>query len=179
MYTMTPGDKGFDKSGPTIGIGVDLGSKDLAYLKSLGVDPTLVNKLSPYLGRRGHDAYNFVAKNSMKLSDREAKALNDSVHDREFRTLADKFDAASKVGPFRKLPRDTQTAIGSLYLQYGTSDPAVSTPIYWRQITSGDWNGAHQNLMKFGDAYGKRREKEAERLMNDIRSGALPRPAAK
>lgn len=166
-----------ERSGATIGKGVDLGQQDLAYLKSLNLDPRLVARLSPYLGVKGPAAVSFVAARPLKLSDAELNALNDAVRDRELRTLAAKYDAASQVGPFHKLPRDTQTAITSLYFQHGAGDPQKNTPDYWRQITTGDWEGAYGNLMDFGDQYGPRRRREAERLRNDIRSGRLPRRA--
>lgn len=166
-----------ERSGATIGKGVDLGQQDLAYLKSLNLDPPLVARLSPYLGVKGPAALSFVAARPLTLSDAELDALNGAVRDRELRSLAAKYDAASQVGAFHKLPRDTQTAITSLYFQYGTGEPHVSTPKYWQQITTGDWEGAHGNLLDFGDRYPDRRKLEAERLRNDIRSGRLPRRA--
>ena len=167
-------------SGPTIGVGVDLGRKDIAYLSSLNLQPTLVARLSPYLGKQRQDALAFVNAKPLALSDQEVRALNSAVQDREFRKLAAKYDAASQVGPFRKLPRDTQTAIGSLYFQYGTDAPDKAAPNYWRQITTGDWEAAHGNLMDFKDGSPDRRRLEAARLWNDIRAGKLPRrPQAK
>jgi hypothetical protein len=165
-------------SGPTIGVGVDLGRKDVAYLKSLGLAPAMIARLTPYLGKRREAALAFVDANPLELSQQECEALNSAVQDRELRKLALKFDAASQVGPFHKLPRDTQTAIGSLYFQYGTDAPEKAAPDYWRQITTGDWNGAHDNLMTFGDDHPSRRKLEAARLRNDIRSGRLPRGPA-
>jgi len=129
------------KSGATIGKGVDLGQQDLAYLKSLNLEPGLTARLSPYLGVKGPGAPSFVAEHPLQLSEAELDALNGAVQDRELRSLAAKYDAASQVGPFHKLPRDTQTAIASLYFQYGTAAPEKRTPNYWRQITMGDWEG--------------------------------------
>jgi len=166
-----------ERSGATIGKGVDLGQQDLAYLKSLNLDPRLAARLSPYLGVKGPAALSFVAAHPLMLSDAELDTLNGAVRDRELRGLAAKYDAASQVGPFHKLPRDTQTAITSLYFQYGTGEPHASTPKYWRQITTGDWEGAYGNLMDFRDQYGPRRVAEAQRLKNDMRSGRLPRRA--
>lgn len=162
------------QSGATIGKGVDLGQQSLAYLKSLNLEPGLTARLSPYLGVKGPGATLDVAKHPLQLSEAELDALNGAVQDRELRSLAAKYDAASQVGPFHELPRDTQTAIASLYFQYGTAAPEKRTPGYWRQITMGDWEGAYRNLMDFKDQYGARRKREAERLRNDIRSGRLP-----
>jgi hypothetical protein len=55
--------------------------------------------------------------------------------------------------------------------------PEKRAPDYWRQITTGDWEGAYGNLMDFKDQHGERRRADAQRLNNDIRSGRLPRPA--
>ncbi|MET0273565.1 MAG: pesticin C-terminus-like muramidase [Phenylobacterium sp.] len=164
-----------DKSGPTIGIGVDLGGKDVAYLKSLGLDANLVTRLTPYLGKRGASALDFVEKNPLALSDPELNALNSAVQDQELNRLVAKYDAASKIGPFRSLPKNTQTAIASLYFQHGTYAPEQAAPNYWRQITSGDWKGAHSNLQNFGDHYGPRRLLEAKLLQKDIEAGRLRR----
>lgn len=71
---------------------------------------------------------------------------------------------------------DWQTAITSLYFQYGTADPAKRTPNYWRQITTGDWDGAYANLMDFKDKYGPRRWDEAALLKVEAQAGRLPRP---
>lgn len=173
MYV--PDDKGRGHSGPTIGIGVDLGQKDLAYMKSLGLDPRLVARLTPYLGMKNDPARAFVKDHPLVLSDQDADTLTKAVQDKEFNALASKFDAASQVGAFRTLPRNTQTAIASLYYQYGTGDPAHSTPDYWRQITSGDWNGAYHNLLNFGDGSDFRRQAESKRLLGDIQAGTLPK----
>ncbi|MBI1199964.1 MAG: pesticin [Phenylobacterium sp.] len=163
-------------SGPTIGVGVDLGRKDTAYLRALGLRPELVDQLAPYTGKRRDVALQYVQENPLVLSEQDYKSLNAAVQDRELRKLASKFDAVSQVGPFSKLPRDTQTAIGSLYFQYGTDAPDKAAPNFWRQITAGDWDGAYHNLKKFGDAYQPRRDKEAGRLVYDILSANLPRP---
>lgn len=163
------------RSGPTIGVGVDLGEKDVAYFSALGLSPALIGRLAPYMGKRGAEALAFVNANPLELAADELTLLNEAVQDHELRQLAEKFDAASQVGPFHRLPRDTQTAIASLYFQYGAAAPAKRTPNYWRQITTGDWEGAHANLMDFKDRYEERRKLEAGLLMNDMQSGSLPR----
>lgn len=160
-------------SGPTIGLGVDLGGKDVAYLRSLKLAASLEALLTPYLGRKGLDAYRFVQDHPLELTPPQLAALDAAVQRREFTALAAKFDAASRIGPFRGLPRLTQTAIASLYFQYGSGDPARKTPRFWRQITTGDWDGAHRELLGFGDAFASRRRREAALLWQDIRSGRL------
>jgi hypothetical protein len=125
---------------------------------------------------RGTPALTYVKAHPLEISASEAQTLSDAVRDLELGKLAKKFDGASQVGPFHELPRDTQTAIASLYYQYGTDAPDRAAPHYWRQITTGDWNGAYRNLLDFGDDYGPRRIEESKRLLKDIQSGRLPRP---
>jgi hypothetical protein len=38
------------------------------------------------------------------------------------------------------------------------------TPTFWRQITTGDWQEAYQNLRNFGDSYPTRRREETRKL---------------
>ena len=57
--------------------------------------------------------------------------------------------------------------------QYG---PYLSrrTPIYWSQVTRGEWGAAVQNLNHFGDAYPTRRQAEGRLIQGDITGGQLP-----
>jgi hypothetical protein len=59
--------------------------------------------------------------------------------------------------------------------QYGTNLPD-RTPNFWNQVTNGQWQAAHDNLMDFGDSFGPRRRLEAGLLLNAINSGSLPQP---
>jgi hypothetical protein len=161
-------------SGPTIGIGVDFGSKDSAYLTSLGLRPELVDRLTPYLGKKRDHALGFVKANPLSLDEAELDALNGAVQDRELKKLAARYNEASRVGPFSSLPKATQTAIASLYFQYGTDAPDKAAPNYWHQITTGEWEGAYRNLRAFGDVYRTRRGLEADKLKEDIDAGRLP-----
>jgi hypothetical protein len=58
--------------------------------------------------------------------------------------------------------------------QYGNL--ASRTPNFWQQVTTGQWQDAHGNLMDFQDDHKSRREEEARLLASDIRSGLLPAP---
>lgn len=174
MYLPEKGGVVIGKSGPTIGKGVDLGQRNLAGLKSLRLSPATEAKLTPYLGRKGEPAAAFVKANPLVLADDELEELNGAVRKQELDQLERNYDAASQVGPFHKLPRNTQTAIASVYFQYGTADPAKGAPNYWRQVTTGDWDGAYRNLRAFGDDHQKRRDFEADILLGDMKAGSLP-----
>ncbi|MBC6982128.1 pesticin C-terminus-like muramidase [Caulobacter sp. 17J80-11] len=180
MYVPTVKDRpdlALENSGPTIGAGVDLGRKDAAYLRRVGVDPATIDKLSPYFGMTRQKALDYVRAHPLSLSEAEVAALDAAVQDDHIAEIARTFDAASKVGRFDQLPRSTQTAVASLYFQYGPNEPWKTTPQYWTQITTGDWEGAHRNLRKFGDAYPSRRGREADLMKKDIEAGTLPRAA--
>jgi Bacterial toxin homologue of phage lysozyme, C-term len=164
-------------SGPTIGKGVDLGRKTVADLEAYGLPPSLVSKLSPYLGMTGDKAEAFVSSHPLVLSSPEQRILDKAVQTRDIEKLVRKFNAASKGVRFDELPANTQTAIASLYFQYGVDNPQGAAPIFWRQITTGDWQGAHANLLKFGDDDEERRHKEAGLIADDIKGGRLPKAA--
>jgi GH24 family phage-related lysozyme (muramidase) len=56
--------------------------------------------------------------------------------------------------------------VASVAFQYG--DLSRRTPNFWRQVTSGDWDAALNNLRHFGDKYPTRRNKEADLLAKDL-----------
>jgi hypothetical protein len=163
-------------SGATLGYGVDLGGRSVAGLKALGLSQPVIDALAPYLPYRGQAALAYVKAHPLTLPAADVQAIDGAVESQNARALAAKFDAASEVGAFRDLPANTQTAIADLYFQYGTDNPAKAAPNFWRQITQGDWQGAHDNLKAFGDAYGPRRHDEADRLAQDMGAGVLPAP---
>src|ERR1700722_195707 len=55
-------------SGVTIAVGFDLGGRTVASLQALGLDPTLVVLLTPYLGLRGTAAQNYVHANPLTIT---------------------------------------------------------------------------------------------------------------
>jgi hypothetical protein len=164
----------FGRSGVTLGLGVDLGGLTVRDLTALGIEPALINKLSPYLGLKGQTALSFVKAKPMTLTLREVETLDRAVQEKELGSLIQKYDAESKVGAFVSLPAGTQTAIADVFFQYGTSGPKEAAPDFWGAITTGDWNKAHESLMDFHDDYPDRRKLEAGLLFDDIRAGRLP-----
>ena len=55
-YIITSGGKPHEKSGVTIGIGIDLGQHNMASLKKFGVNTNLQKKFKPLLGLKGENA---------------------------------------------------------------------------------------------------------------------------
>lgn len=149
-----PNPEGSD-SGVTIASGFDLGARSVSDLK--GLSKEIIDLLTPYLGIKGASA-DEVASN-LVVSDEQAKTINEFAKKKELGLLKKRWKA--KTGQsFDDLPMREATVITSVAFQYGNL--ATETPNFWRQVTSGDWDGAVGNLRNFGDAYGSRRNREAD-----------------
>jgi len=149
-----PNPEGSD-SGVTIASGFDLGARSVSDLK--GLSKEIIDLLTPYLGIKGAAA-DEVASN-LVVSDEQAKTINEFAKKKELGLLKKRWKA--KTGQsFDDLPMREATVITSVAFQYGNL--ATETPNFWRQVTSGDWDGAVGNLRNFGDAYGSRRNREAD-----------------
>ncbi len=149
-----PNPEGSD-SGVTIASGFDLGARSVSDLK--GLSKEIIDLLTPYLGIKGAAA-DEVASN-LVVSDEQAKTINEFAKKKELGLLKKRWKA--KTGQsFDDLPMREATVITSVAFQYGNL--ATETPNFWRQVTSGDWDGAVGNLRNFGDDYGSRRNREAD-----------------
>jgi len=149
-----PNPEGSD-SGVTIASGFDLGARSVSDLK--GLSKEIIDLLTPYLGIKGAAA-DEVASN-LVVSDDQAKTINEFAKKKELGFLKKRWK--TKTGQsFDDLPMREATVITSVAFQYGNL--ATETPNFWRQVTSGDWDGAVGNLRNFGDAYGSRRNREAD-----------------
>lgn len=156
------------KSGPTIAHGLDIGVRNARDLANLKLPPDLVRKLTPYLGKTGAAAKSYVAAHPLTLSRAEADQIDQAARNYEMGNLIPAFDAASKVGPFRNLPADAQTAIASLYYNLGTSKVPGWPKDFWAQIIEGDWEAAAQNLSSGKWENPKRRNREGALMRGAI-----------
>ena len=162
------------QSGVTIGVGVDLGQQTAAALQAEGVSGSLITILTPYLGLQGQTAATYLNQHPLTITTAQAQALTQAVQTHLINTIAGFYTAAAvPPSPFFQLPAGAQTAIADLAYQYG---PYLSrrTPIYWSQVTRGEWGAAVQNLNHFGDAYPTRRQAEGRLIQGDITGGQLP-----
>ena len=146
------------KSGVTIGSGVDLGARNVNDLKKLNLPKKLIDKLTPYLGRKRGHALDFVNRRPLDISKEDARLITNSVREKELDSLAKQWKKDTGKD-FSELPENKATAVASVAFQYGNL--ASETPNYWKQVTSDDWEGAYANLRNFEDRYSGRREKEA------------------
>ena len=174
------------KSGVTVATGVDLGARSEADIESLTIDAELKKKLKPYAGKQKTDAQDALKATPLKLTDTEAKSLDEAVKKPLIDALVEDYDkavdAANKDGckrvHFKQLPANVQTAVASTSFQYGSLSTA--TPNYWKQVTEQRWQDASDNLKKFGDAYPTRRKLEAGLIDGSVKAAApahTPAPA--
>lgn len=109
------------KSGPTVGGGIELGQRDANELKRMKIRPELVKKLSPLLAQRGTQAkvaLRSFQKQNLTISPKDVKEIDTKVK----RSMTDSFVAKYNRDTgksFTYLPEKIQTALFSLFYQYG------------------------------------------------------------
>ena len=166
-YVPNPEDS---RSGVTIGTGIDLGQIGESDLEQFDFPSDLKDKLRPYLGKVKFEAVGLLNSMPLQVTDAEAELIDKQVKSRILRGLERKFNNAATVR-FDELPDGIQTVIASVAFQYG--DLRSKTPNFWRQITTGDWQGAYSNLRNFGDSYPTRRNLEADLLKSSLDESGL------
>ncbi|HGS4450646.1 TPA: type VI secretion system tip protein TssI/VgrG [Vibrio cholerae] len=164
-YGYVPDVKG-SNSGVTIASGLDLGARSKSDLITLGLPTSLIDKLTPYLGYKKHDAEAILAENPLLISDQELDILVSKVKESETNRIVDLYNRMSKVKKFECLPWQAQTVIASVAYQYGYLPS--ETKDFWKQAIEQNWSAMYGNLMNFGDKYSTRRQKEAK-LIGEIK----------
>lgn len=149
-----PNAEGSD-SGVTIASGFDLGARNERDLE--GLPKILVEKLLPYLGLKGPNAVNVA--NSLIIDNNEKNIINEFAKIKTMNRLKNRYSEATNKN-FDDLPMHKATTIASVAFQYGNLES--QTPNFWKQVTTGDWDGATKNLQDFKDAYPTRRRIEAD-----------------
>jgi GH24 family phage-related lysozyme (muramidase) len=156
MYVPKKNGQVLDDSGPTIGIGLDLGQRNVSDLK--GLSPELIEKLSPYTGMKGSEADSFVENNPLTLTSDELTEVNAWTKKTETDKLLKRWAEDSDIA-WSDLTPQQATVVASVSYQYG-----ASAPKFWSHVTSGDWDAAEAELRDFGDEYKSRRLREARYL---------------
>lgn len=153
-------------SGITIAGGVDLGQMDERMLTALEIPERMKNKLRPYLGKTRMKAKVFLDTFPLKLSERDAKALDTAVKDYLFKNIINVFNSRSGF-KFHTLPEAMQTVYMSVAWQYG---PVLwrRTPKFWLAVQRQEWETVEAELRDFGDDYPTRRNKEADYLRKNL-----------
>ncbi len=149
-------------SGVTIASGFDLGARVLEDLKGLPQD--IIDVLTPFLSLKGAEAQE-VASN-LNVSEDQAKIINEFAKSEAITNLRTEWENTTGTS-FDDLSKEKATVLASVAFQYGNLESA--TPNFWKQTTSGDWEGAYNNLLNFGDRYDSRRKNEANYLFPTLK----------
>ena len=148
----------------TIATGFDLGQRDEADLKTLGLPSDLIATLKPYLGKRAKDAQEILAKAPLTITTAQADTIDKAVKKSHVDSMIRKYNAAAEnKKKFTDLPAEAQTVIASISFQYGTNLD-VRAPKFWKAAKAQDWKVCIAILTNYGDAYPTRRKKEAALL---------------
>lgn len=148
MYVPWIPDK--SKSGPTIGTGIDLGQqskKELEKLTFPGLNDAektaLLKKLEPYFGLQKQAACNYVAKNPLSISEKEANALTTAVKKPNIERAKKLWNDGSPEKKFHELEPEQQTVILSRTYQEGKGWTTRETlKPFLDAAKEGDWETA-------------------------------------
>jgi len=127
----------YGASGVTIGSGVDLGQQSADRLRSMGVHPSLVDKLAPYCGLQKTAALKKLGTTLLSLTPEEVTALDTAVKARYLD------DTAARFGRdlFADAPKQVQAVATSLIYQFGspsnTASPGLT--LAWKAMQQGDY----------------------------------------
>ena len=154
-----------DNSGVTIGVGFDLGHHNEKDLVKMGFSSRMISKLRPYLGKVGQAARNIRDKQPLILGPESNDYLESIMRPTKYYVdkLASKYDHATGTpGDFESLDPAIQGTLFSVLYQYGMTNPAKSTPKFWKHAVGKDWSGLVNELEKgkwsAGDEPRKKRE---------------------
>jgi hypothetical protein len=177
--------KDFQHSGVTIANGVDLSKHTAADLKRWGVSDEAIAKLAPFLkpdlksaGPTGMNAVTALnsafpdPKKPFSLGDADSNAMVAGARNDTVSYVRKAYDAAGPSVKFDQLPERYRTAIIDVAYQHGAS-LASTTPKFWHDVVTGDWNTATNELNHFGDHFPSRRESDAYYMQHGVqRPGA-------
>lgn len=153
------------KSGVTIGSGFDLGQHNVYDLKRMGIPDALINKLKPYLEQKKDKAIKLLNdKQKIKnpLTADEVKQIDTAVKAAKAKQMVSKFE--SQTGKdFSTVPGAAQTAVFSLYYQYGmgAADGSGTLGKIWSSFKDEDYSKV-ADYMEGMDKYQQRRKEEAK-----------------
>ena len=153
------------QSGLTIATGWDVGQMSLEELQASGLPPEIINKVRPFVGLKKEEAQaKYKELGAPMLEEGESDIIDEFTHNRTVSQLSQNYNKATGKS-FKDLTPGQQTAMASVGFQFGT-DLENATPNFWKQTTTGDWEGAIKNLLDWestGEAseYQARRELEA------------------
>ncbi len=147
-----------NRSGVTVGSGFDLGqvakgAAGEATLRGYGFPESLVQKLSPYLGKKRLDAFFELDKRPLVLNDNELDLINRQVMTRygnkcivQWDSAVEKLrEAGLKTPYFHEMNSAQQTLIFSRYYHQGPGWQAKNKAIYGSMVKN-DWGAVKVQL---------------------------------
>jgi GH24 family phage-related lysozyme (muramidase) len=159
-------------SGVTIASGVDLGQRSAAEIKMWPISEDLKKRLLPYVGLKKYEAVAACKAVPLVVTKEEAAQLNSIVKQQSVNVLRNQYNTSITPDKlkFDNLPTEAQTVITSVAFQYGSLQSRCVK--FWRAVTNQDWAATVSELRNFGDAYGPRRNLEADYLMPLVKRSA-------
>lgn len=158
--------KPIQESGVTIGTGVDLGQQSEEKFRKLGIPEDIIKKLSPYFKKKKDKAVKALEEyGAVTLTDDEVFAIDKAIKQDTLKETKRWYNKTNTVGQdWSDLNDRQQTAILSVRYNHGPK----GAPNFYRQVTSGDWSAAIENLRNFykdkDNELWERRVKEAQFL---------------
>ena len=159
-----------DNSGVTIGVGFDLGQHNKQDLINMGFSTGMIQKLSPYLGKKGQAARDANSGKNKLVLGHESRELQETIMNPikfYIDKVSSKYDEATGVaGDFGSLEPAIQGTVFSVLYQHGMTNPSKSTPKFWKHAVNKDWSGLVNELEKgkWGEGDHRRRKLEASNL---------------
>ena len=101
-------------SGVTIATGLDLSTKNKAYIDGLNISDELKEKLTPYLGVKDPE----IARN-LVLTDSEVDSLDNAVIDTEYNNFTREFKNSFGEDPKNRLDENTLLGLSTAYFNMG------------------------------------------------------------
>ena len=86
-----PKKTGRDRSGVSIGLGFDVGQYSVSDLERMGLNSSIISKLTPYVGKKGDEARAILAAEPLELSKEELSDLNTTVLRRKMESFDEYF----------------------------------------------------------------------------------------
>ena len=153
-------------SGVTVATGFDLKEKNEQFLKDMGVEPLVINKLSKYFGLSGDKAQKKLDQEPLRLESHEAEELSRLAKAWYTSNIANQYEKATGYNKkFYDLSAAQQTVIYSVGYQYGSLN---RTPTFLKHAVDNNWQEMYNELMDFNDIYPTRRKSEAELLLKEL-----------
>jgi hypothetical protein len=161
-----------------VGYGINLGFQTAASLKAAGVPQSIIDQVQPLLGMSAAQYATWSQKNSLTLSDADAKALSSDVQAQYFNATGSGFNSSTTLGvTFSDLPSEAQTALCDLW--YNMGDLSSAAPNLWSQVTTGQWQAAITNLTNNFSSkdpvLNNRAAAAGQLLQNALNAGTLPK----